>query len=566
MGLLTALFLALPVLAWLEYRWIGEATRAEVDRTRNALRRAAEQFAAEFDSELARLHLAVVAGPEPDDRDRRYYAGRVDEWRSLTSRPELLQKLYVSEDGESGLDTLYELDERRNVRRVEWPANLAPLRPELAGRMAGPPGAGRRGPPGQDLDALILVAPRVTRRELPLLAQIRPEFGPEDGPPPRRDEPPPPRPRRPGTGGWVIAVLDRDFITGQWVPELSQKYFGGEGDRRYDVRIVARPGDKVIFGSSGADATRPDAEVPMFAVRPGPPRPQGGPPGGTPGRWLLQVRDHSGGIESVAAHTRARNLAVSAAVLLIMAASLVALWRGIRRSSQLAAQQMQFVASVSHELRTPLAVIRSAAENLADGVVTSSDSVKEYGSLIREEGRRLSYLVEQTLRFAGIQTGRVRYNLVPTNLAAVIGDALSSCEGTLRTAGCKVETDIATGLEPVLGDASALGVAIGNLLTNAARHAQSGGWVGVSAAPYEGKVRVQVKDRGKGIEPRDLPHLFEPFYRGQSATAAQVGGTGLGLALVKQIISAHNGEVAVESKPGQGACFTITLPAASGNA
>ena len=176
--------------------------------------------------------------------------------------------------------------------------------------------------------------------------------------------------------------------------------------------------------------------------------------------------------------------------------------------------------------------------------------------------------MEQTLRFAGIESGRARYNLVPTQVSSVVDDALRSCDGILRTSGCSVEVRIDAGLPPVLADASALAVCVGNLLTNAARHGRSGAWIGVSAGvAVDGsadRVRIEVRDRGAGIEARDVPHVFEPFYRGRKAESDQIGGTGLGLALVKQIITAHHGEITVASQPGEGSCFALTLDAADG--
>jgi signal transduction histidine kinase len=371
-------------------------------------------------------------------------------------------------------------------------------------------------------------------------------------------------------------TLDLDYIRNTWAPEAVRRYFGGDDTSDYDVRIVWADSGGVIYDSSSKPAawTRTDAEAGMFDPRPGamgmlrsfggPPRAAG--PGGPPaaGRWRLQVRGRLGSVENSASKSRMRNIAVSAGVLLIMAAAIAALLAAMRKADALAMQQMQFVAAVSHELRTPLAVIRSAAENLADGVVKDPEPVKEYGALIREEGRRLSYLVEHTLRFAGIQTRKARYNLVAVDAAAVIKDAMQSCEGILRTSGCRVDMQIEPGLPKMLADPSSIAVSVGNLLTNAARHGKSGGWIGVRASNGNGTVKIAVVDRGPGISQRDLAHIFEPFYRGKQAEADQVSGTGLGLALVQQIVTAHNGEVTVESKVGEGSRFTITLPAATG--
>ncbi len=105
-----------------------------------------------------------------------------------------------------------------------------------------------------------------------------------------------------------------------------------------------------------------------------------------------------------------------------------------------------------------------------------------------------------------------------------------------------------------------------NLMTNAFKHGADGRWIGVSVGAEKGRgrtvVRVTVSDRGRGISAAELAHIFEPFYRGQHATDAQVHGNGIGLSLVRRIVEAHGGRVTVESRPGEGASFSVILPAA----
>lgn len=556
-----ALLGALPVLAYLQYRWIGEAGRAEIERTKAGFRRGAEQLAEEFNTEIGRLHNIVLTATDPEDQNRQRYAERVKDWLALTEHPTILQALYLTEGGDDGLDRLFQLDhEHRRFEEAQWPAPLEPLRADLQMRRRGGPRMGRNGPPGSGLTLPALVAPHSPPRQYRLE-----EPPPLD--PPRPPERLGPRPHR---ISFVIAVLDLETIR-RWLPALVRKYIATEGQPECDVRIVWRESGEAIYDSTPdlpRDAfTRPDAETGMFPSRPNPPagmmrRPEGPQGRPDPGRWRIMVERRNGSVEAAVARSQTRDLAVSAGVLLIMAAGVVTLTLSMRRADQLAKQQMQFVAAVSHELRTPLAVIKSAADNLADGVVTSPDSMKQYGVLIRDAGQRLSYLVEQTLRFAGIQTGRARYNLVPTDVAAVIADAVKSCDGILQTSGCKLESEVERNLPAVLADAGSLSVCVGNLLTNAAKHAGSGGWIGIRATNGAGGVRIEVRDHGPGIDSRDLPHIFEAFYRGRAAESQQVRGTGLGLALVRQIITAHNGEIAVDSRVGEGSRFTLSLPAA----
>lgn len=242
-----------------------------------------------------------------------------------------------------------------------------------------------------------------------------------------------------------------------------------------------------------------------------------------------------------------------------MAITIGAFVDSARRQQLLARQQMEFVASISHELRTPLTVICSAGDNLAGGVVKNDAQVKRYGNLVRSEGRRLADMVEQILGYAGIQKGRLPAR-EPVEMGNVVDSALHASSQILQANGVTVEREVEEGLPPVSGDAASLSHTVQNLLTNAAKY--GGDWVRVSASNAgNGKVRIVVEDRGPGIEPGELRHIFEPFYRGKKAVDDQIHGTGLGLSLVKRIVEAHSGRVSAESTPGKGTRFILELPA-----
>jgi signal transduction histidine kinase len=268
------------------------------------------------------------------------------------------------------------------------------------------------------------------------------------------------------------------------------------------------------------------------------------------------------------AKNRRRNLAVSFGILLILSLGMGMIVVSSRRAQRLAKLQMDFVAGVSHELRTPLAVICSAAENLADGVVDSERQVKEYGGLIRDEGRRLTGMVEQTLQFAAGQSERRRYELRTVAAAEAVETALKDARSTIEAAQVEIETRIDPGLPDVQVDVAALSQCLQNLINNALKY--GGGWLGVRAntapAGDAREVRISVEDRGPGIEPSELPHLFEPFFRGRKASDGQIHGTGLGLSLTREMIEAMGGRISVESEPSKGSTFTIHLPEASGRA
>jgi signal transduction histidine kinase len=148
--------------------------------------------------------------------------------------------------------------------------------------------------------------------------------------------------------------------------------------------------------------------------------------------------------------------------------------------------------------------------------------------------------------------------LAPVDVSSVIDEAVAACRWMAEEQGVVVETHVDRGLPLVDGDAASLARAVQNLLGNAIRHGADGKWVAISAAANDGSVVIRVEDHGPGIAARDLPHLFEPFFRGQDA---RVRGSGLGLTIVKQIASVHGGSVTADRRRERGAAFTLRLPA-----
>jgi signal transduction histidine kinase len=285
------------------------------------------------------------------------------------------------------------------------------------------------------------------------------------------------------------------------------------------------------------------------------------------GNWQLLVKHRAGSLDAAVASVRRRNLGISFGILLLLGASVGFIVMSSRRAQRLATQQMEFVAGVSHELRTPLAVICSAAENLADGVpglIENRDQIKRYGSLIRDEGRRLTSMVEQVLEFAGAQSGKKTYDLRPTEPDQVIEDALAACHLQLVEGGFEVEKKIPDDLPRINADAAALSRAIQNLLSNAMKYSGNRRWIGLDAKLVKtdrgDEVQIKISDCGLGIAPSELSHIFEPFYRGREVVASQIHGNGLGLSLVRHIIEAHGGRVDVESKIEQESSFTLSIP------
>lgn len=258
---------------------------------------------------------------------------------------------------------------------------------------------------------------------------------------------------------------------------------------------------------------------------------------------------------------RWRNVAVSFGALLVLAGGLVIVFASVARSERLARQQMQFVAGVSHELRTPLAVLNSASENLADGIVKTPEQARRYGEVMKREITRLMEMVEQTLNFAGIQSGKRNYDRQPTDVKALLDECLERNAIFLHGENCTPTVEIENNLPLIFADARALGSVLDNLLANAVKYSVGKCNVHLSASVLAGKeLLFTVQDSGRGIAAKEQKRIFEPFYRTSEVIDAQIHGNGLGLAIVQHIVKQHGGYVTLESELGKGSTFTVHIP------
>jgi signal transduction histidine kinase len=280
--------------------------------------------------------------------------------------------------------------------------------------------------------------------------------------------------------------------------------------------------------------------------------------------WLLVVKSQAGSFEALVEYSRWHTVRLNFWMLVLFAVTSVMLMLAALRTRRLAQQQMEFVAGVSHELRTPLTVIQSTSYNLSQGTIQDPSRVQQYGAVIQREARRLINQIERMLGFAGIQSGRRVYDPQPANVTEIVERALAEYSVSFAEDGWQIERHLSEDLPLVITDGLALESALKNLLENALKYAARGKWLSVSAGVAQARrgreVQIIVADRGPGIAPKDLPHIFEPFYRGQSVDAGTTSGTGLGLCLVERNLRALGGSVTVQSSPGEGASFTLHLP------
>jgi signal transduction histidine kinase len=230
----------------------------------------------------------------------------------------------------------------------------------------------------------------------------------------------------------------------------------------------------------------------------------------------------------------------------------------LQRSDQM---RRNLTADVAHELRTPLHIIQGNLEGILDGVY---DPTTEHIEATLEETRMLARLVDDLHILSQAEAGQLSLHMEAVDVTELLADVETSFGGQAAVKNI----DLAVNYEGkpaelmVSGDADRLDQVLSNLVVNAIRHTPQGGLVSLQAGRHDGDVRIIVADTGEGIAAEDLPYIFERFWRGDvSRTHVDGAGAGLGLAIAKQLIDAHQGTIEVSSTPNAGTRFTISLPA-----
>ena len=598
--------LLLILVAMLQYRWTTQISEAAELRIGTRLESLMMDWHLDFYRELSDICNAMWAGPDTGAGDDwRAYMRRYAEWKQVVPHPDLVKDVFIWEASRPAKPLLLRLDPgSQKVEITEAPAGLQKLLARLqanssslavalgAWRLQGGAPAKDAGGSSKALHSDPLAGWQFDPEAVALVHPLAHHKLPFDAPGEERST----------KVDWVVVLLDLSTIQNRILPNLVLEYFeSGEG-ADYAVTLTRMgPPTQILYSSDPAhtkkDLASADASMDIFGLAPdGADSPdsyfwymmkRGGSFQGanwhsfrrpmwfpviqyTPHDqpWRLIVRHREGPLEATVERVRRRNLEASIVVLALLAASMGLVVVAGHRAQRLAKLEMDFVASVSHELRTPLAVICSAAENLADGVVDGKQQMGQYGSIIRTHTRQLMEVVDGVLLLA--RTGDVKnpYGLRPLQVTEIIEAVLESTAGLVQSSGFIMEADVEKDLPPVMGDLAPLTHCLRNLVINAVKYSGQNRWIGIRAflgRSREGneEVRISVSDRGIGIAASELPHIFEAFYRSPAATAAQIHGTGLGLPLARSIAQAMGGDVSVESKVGAGSVFTLHLPVAA---
>lgn len=579
----------LIVLAVLQYRWSSEVSDADSARMRARLQSSLLAFRQDLQRELGAVCFPFQSLPSGAGLDG--YAEAYRAWSRSTPHPGLVARLFVLTNANTPRAQLLSFDpESGTFQPSALPPSLGPLPQRLVNVSAsvlrilsdfgGAPGqrsGAHQRPRFHPLSELWAVEQNVPALVHPAEAR----FG-----------------SHPGTLDWIILQLDPRVLSDEVLPELAERYFAGPEGLEYYLAAIS--GDDRVFYLSdhelNAESFQPPAAViNLLGGMPGPPPSRGlllsgndgaaagsppvtGPPRGPHDfgfsvvrfdpihysnddkDWRLVVKHRRGSLEAVVASMRRRNLELSFGVLAILAVTMALIIANTHRAQRLASLQMDFVTGISHELRTPLAVIRSAADNIADGFVDGKEQVVRYGVAIRKQALQLTHLIDQVLMFASTRQHRLQYSLRPLKVETIIGTAINNTAELVAQAGFTIEQSVAPELPEVMGDLGPLSHCVQNLITNAVKYGGQNCWIGVRAALHgHDWVRITVEDHGVGIKAADLRHIFEPFYRSPQAIASQIHGTGLGLTLARSVAEAVGGRLSASSEVGKGSAFYLDL-------
>jgi signal transduction histidine kinase len=345
-------------------------------------------------------------------------------------------------------------------------------------------------------------------------------------------------------------IYDTDYLGNKFFPQALSEVLpnqdAGDTSHPQPVIMVRTAREQTPLAASICwDGGLPEVERGFEGVFPG---------------LILGIKLRGTTIANISNHFARTAYIILGALSLLMGGGLLLAYRNVARELALAKLKSDFVSNVSHELRTPLALIRLYAETLELGRISNPGKRQEYYEIIRKESERLTSLINNILDFSRIESGKKEYNFRETDVADLVRDTLESYRFDIEQNGFQFEQKIDGDLPPVWVDREAIARSLLNLVNNAVKYSATEKYLGVNLYRHNGGVNLEVVDHGIGIPAKEQPKIFEKFYRVCDPLVHNTKGSGLGLSLVRHIVQAHGGEVVVESEPGHGSKFIITLP------
>lgn len=332
-------------------------------------------------------------------------------------------------------------------------------------------------------------------------------------------------------------VADADYLASQWLADMKP-LLDGQGARL----ALATPDGRHVLGSAPSRGVHSAIRLSSATQLP----------------WAVQVFNTS---DSQGAFRSRRGLLI-AGMCVLLALILTGGWfvgRSVERELAVARLQSDFVSAVSHEFRTPLTTLCQLSELLRRGRVASEQDRQQYYELLHKESDGLRRLVEGLLNFGRLEAGEMPYRFEKLDAAALVRRSATEFVQGQQARDHRFEVETGTESPAVHADPEALRCVFWNLFENAVKYSPDCDTVWVELARNGRHIEIAVRDRGVGIPPSEQRRIFEKFVRGSAARQSNVRGTGVGLAMARQIVRAHGGDITVESEPGKGSTFRVLL-------
>jgi signal transduction histidine kinase len=357
------------------------------------------------------------------------------------------------------------------------------------------------------------------------------------------------------SGGGTLYGISHRAGSATWIALVSRAHIiallAGYGESFQDANVDYRILDDAGRLIAGVEETgrEPCAAGPVGPCFPG---------------WTIQLFFKDGDVfqraasEQIAIYTWTGLLFI---VLILVSGGVAA--RSIGHQVQLNRLKNDFIATVTHELKTPLASMRVLVDTLLEGHYRNPHQVTEYLQLVARENERLSRLIDNFLTFSRMERNKQAFQMRRVSPASIARTAAEAVGTKLGRGHCCFETDIPDGLPEIKADHDALVTVLVNLLDNAYKYSAEEKRIWLTVDGDDHAIRFSVRDNGLGIPRRALKKIFRRFYQVDRSLSRRTEGCGLGLSIAKFIVDAHQGTLAVESKPGQGSTFTVTIPTAS---
>jgi signal transduction histidine kinase len=344
-------------------------------------------------------------------------------------------------------------------------------------------------------------------------------------------------------------MFDPDYLYKEFFPQMldSAVSHHEQADEKNPIVMMlhARSDYAPIATSTGWDGGEPEVERSLEGAFPG---------------LVLAVKMRGTTLAAIENHFVKTSFLTLGAITFLLVVGLVFTHRSVSKEIALARLKSDFVSNVSHELRTPLSLIRLYSETLEMGRLKDSSKQQEYYEIIRKESERLSALINNILDFSRIEAGRKEYEFRETDMRELVRTTLDSYRYQIVQSGFTFEEKIDENIPAMPVDREAISRSLLNLVNNALKYSPDNKYIAVNLWRENSSVKLQVTDHGMGIPREEQSKIFEKFYRVGDPLVHNTKGSGLGLSLVRHIAHAHGGTVRVESTPGEGSKFTITLP------